>query len=120
MVVWGRCRDYGSLRDMDMPIFGIGQSIASAIKSNQLRFTEYNVPLNVAGAQVHPGDYILGDVDGVLVIPANMIHQVMDHVEILSEIQKKLDEALNNRIPIEQIRQIMQKRRRKIFNLPST
>jgi 4-hydroxy-4-methyl-2-oxoglutarate aldolase len=113
MVIWGRCRDYGGLRDMEMPIFGMGPSIASAIKSNQLRFTEYNVPINVAGAQVHPGDYIFGDVDGVLVIPANMIHQVMHQVEMLSEIEKELDEALKNRIPIEQIRQIMKKRRQK-------
>jgi regulator of RNase E activity RraA len=35
------------------------------------------VPVTVAGVAISPGDWILGDVDGVVVIPADKAQQVI-------------------------------------------
>jgi 4-hydroxy-4-methyl-2-oxoglutarate aldolase len=111
IVIWGKCRDYSGLRELDLSIFGTGAAIGSAISGNLLRYTDYNVPVNIAGTQVHPGDYIFGDADGVLVIPANYVNQVVYQAEMLSDIEKELDKALEDRLPIEQILPIMKKRK---------
>ncbi len=69
------------------------------IRGGHIAFTEYNVPINCAGARVCPGDYVLGDIDGVLVFSADRVEQIMELMEkiiviedeIMAEIIKKED-----------------------------
>jgi regulator of RNase E activity RraA len=63
-VLDGYCRDFAQVRDIEMPVFAKGPPMR--IRGGHIAFTEYNVPINCAGARVCPGDYVLGDIDGVL------------------------------------------------------
>jgi len=41
---------------------------------------DYNVPIGCAGVLVCPGDIMLGDEDGVVVIPSAMVPDVVEEV----------------------------------------
>ncbi|KGR75237.1 RraA family protein [Ureibacillus manganicus] len=65
-VVDGVIRDLSAIKSLDFPIFSLGTTVAAGFKNGG---GEVSVPVSVGGVAVHTGDYIVGDVDGVVVIP---------------------------------------------------
>ncbi|MFL1999033.1 RraA family protein [Lysinibacillus irui] len=65
-VVDGVIRDIAAIRELDFPIFALGTTVAAGNKNGG---GQVNIPIAVGGVTVHPGDYIIGDVDGVIVVP---------------------------------------------------
>ena len=51
---------------------------------------EINVPVQCGGAIVHPGDWIVGDEDGVVVVPQERLEMVMDAARRLAIVEKKI------------------------------
>ncbi len=67
IVTDGAFRDAPVIRSLDFPTYARGQN---ANLSNQLHFpSEINVPIACGGVAVVPGDVIVGDAEGVIVIP---------------------------------------------------
>lgn len=60
---------------------------------------DHDVPITCGSALVRPGDYILGDVDGVVVIPADRVSEVL-HLSVAKE---ELDNDLRRRIREENV-----------------
>lgn len=80
VIIDGAIRDLATLRGLDLPIFAAGVTPAGPYKDGP---GEINVPVSVGSVVVHPGDIIVGDEDGVIVVrPA-------DAADILSKAQKK-------------------------------
>jgi regulator of RNase E activity RraA len=51
-----------------------------------------NVPVVCGGVEVHPGDYVAADADGVIVIPGDVYSDVMDAASgVLAKEQQVLD-----------------------------
>jgi regulator of RNase E activity RraA len=73
IVVYGAMRDLSALRQMDVPIY---YSCTHAAGSRGMLCVDFNVPVNCAGVSVVPGDILLGDAEGVLVIPAHVAADV--------------------------------------------
>lgn len=66
IVLDGPIRDIDALSVMDFPLFATGANPAGPFKEGP---GEVNTPIAVGGVAVCPGDLILGDADGVIVIP---------------------------------------------------
>jgi len=66
LVVDGVIRDIAAIRELDFPVFSLGTTVAAGYKNGG---GEVNVPIAIGGVSVRPGDYIIGDVDGVVVVP---------------------------------------------------
>ena len=49
--------------------------------------TEWQTNVTIGGVIVHPGDYIFGDIDGVVIIPKEVVEEVID--ESLKTIEKE-------------------------------
>ena len=110
IVLNGRCRDYGQIRDLELPVFGKGA--AMELKNKRFKYGLYQVTLaNMAGAQVRPGDYILGDIDGVLVIPADRIEDIMYQAEMIIGVENEMEEAIMAKRPISEIKAIAAKKK---------
>lgn len=65
IVLDGPIRDLCSIRQMAIPVFGTGSTPAGPFKDGP---GEVNVPISCGGVQINPGDIIVGDGDGVIVI----------------------------------------------------
>lgn len=108
IVLNGRCRDYAQIRDLDIPVFGMGPAIA--LKKGKLRYTAYNVPVNIAGVLVNPGDYVLGDLDGVLVFPSRYAEDIMYQCQMIQEVEKEVEDAIRKKRPLSEIKTIVKKK----------
>lgn len=83
LVVDGVIRDIAAIRELDFPVFSLGTTVAAGNKNGG---GKVNVPIAIGGVAVHPGDYIIGDMDGVVVVPQNDAERMVAAAE--AKIQK--------------------------------
>jgi regulator of RNase E activity RraA len=69
-------RDSPHMLEKEIPIFCLGSASPGGTVFN----VDYNVPIGCAGVLVCPGDIMLGDDDGVVVIPIAMVPDVVEEV----------------------------------------
>jgi 4-hydroxy-4-methyl-2-oxoglutarate aldolase len=70
----GLVRDVARIRAMRFPVFHGG--IGPLDTRNRAEMVEKDSPVTIAGTEVAPHDWILGDVDGVVVVPADRAEAV--------------------------------------------
>ncbi|NLY80410.1 MAG: RraA family protein [Lysinibacillus sp.] len=85
-VVNGVIRDIAAIRELGFPVFSLGTTVAAGNKHGG---GAVNVPIAIGGVSVKPGDFIIGDIDGVVVVPQG------EEEEIIKKAEEKMakDEA---------------------------
>lgn len=91
MVTDSPVRDSAGIAALSMPVFAAGPAVRLPMTIEPVAL---DVPITCGGAQVRPGDVIVANEDGVLVIPsarlADVIHQVEDILVIEADLQKAI------------------------------
>lgn len=98
IIVDGPCTDIQAIRKIGLPVFSTGLSpITTKLIGNS---GEINTTIHCGGVSVHPGDLIIADDNGVLVLPREdvkelegIIKSTEDDIPKEQKIKQKLDEG---------------------------
>lgn len=94
-------RDIKELKKMDFPLFYRGKNPKTS--KGRCEINECQIPVTMDGVTINPGDYIFGDIDGVVVIPKDLIEQVLDRAFALIQDENRVRDGLLNGDSLEKV-----------------
>jgi regulator of RNase E activity RraA len=91
-VVDGLIRDLPAIRALgDFPVFARGVTPIGPLHRGP---GEVNYPISCGGIVVHSGDIIVGDLNGVVVVPQDMAGDLLQRLRLRSEAESEYTEAV--------------------------
>lgn len=84
----GGIRDTHQILSADFPLF-YEYRISNGSLGRCL-ITHYQIPIKIGDVTIKPGDIVMGDIDGVLIIPRNIAYEVLIRAEEIKENEKKI------------------------------
>jgi len=84
----GGIRDTHQILEKDFPVF-YKYRISNGSLGRCL-ITHYQIPIKIGDTVVKPGDVVLGDIDGVLVVPRDIAYEVLLRAEEIKANEKKI------------------------------
>jgi 4-hydroxy-4-methyl-2-oxoglutarate aldolase len=102
-LVDGGIRDVAWLGPLDYPVYARYRTPIQSI--GRWKVTGWDVPVSLPGAttqlvSVHPGDFILADADGAIVVPAARVEEVLAAAEAMGLHEQKVRAALAEGMPL--------------------
>jgi regulator of RNase E activity RraA len=94
-VMDGAVRDIGPIIEMNFPVFS---SSVSPVNPTGRASVTYNVPIVCGGVPVKPGDVILADWDGVVVIPQETAAEVLDKSVSLEKLEQQIRDRIRDAV----------------------
>ncbi len=91
IVIDGGVRDSQYLIELGFPVFAGAVSPQGGFKASP---GSINVPISCGGVSVSPGDLIAGDADGVVVVPASHVEEILQKAQAIQKKEEELEERI--------------------------
>lgn len=101
-VVHGAVRDVDFIRKTQYPVYCSGVYMRSG--KNRIHKVGQQCPITINGVLINPGDIIFGDDNGVLVIPRQIISDILDKAKKIKRTEHHISSALENGSSLAQAR----------------
>jgi 4-hydroxy-4-methyl-2-oxoglutarate aldolase len=92
LVIDACVRDADEIEALGFPVFARGLCIKGTGKDPE---GSLNEPITIGEVTIHPGDYIVGDRDGVVVIPQNRVAEAIEKTKAREEKEERTRAELN-------------------------
>ncbi|WP_306483693.1 RraA family protein [Anaerococcus sp.] len=91
-VIDGVCRDVDGIEEIGYGIYTKGRYMVTG--KDRVTVDSINVPISISGVQVCPGDIILGDDSGVIVIPKDRAEEALEIAKSIESTEQKIIEEV--------------------------
>jgi 4-hydroxy-4-methyl-2-oxoglutarate aldolase len=91
IVIYGLCRDTATLAQLPLPIYALG-TIPRAARATALPITQQ--PVHLGEVEVQPGDILLGDDDGIVVVSDAELDAALDTAEAIQRREATIRSAI--------------------------
>ncbi len=102
-VIDGICRDVDRAMELNYPIFARGNWMRTG--KDRVRVEAVQEAVNIGGIRVEPGDWLRGDGDGLVVIPASRLTQVLEVASEVHQAEERIRQAILQGATLRQARQ---------------
>lgn len=104
-VIDGACRDVHLCLELGYPIYSRSYSMRTGKDRVQVDGTQ--VPVNIGNARVRPGDLLVGNADGVVVLPSEHEDEILDIAETVESAENEIRAAVADGMSLKEARQKM-------------
>lgn len=102
-VIDGGARDTSYIAKIKFPVFARYTTPIDIV--GRWRLTAYNVPIQIGKVKIGPGDYVVGDHDGVAIIPQDVANEVITKAEEVIQTENLVRKAILDGVhPVEAFR----------------
>lgn len=102
-VIWGVCRDTSVAMQLGYPIYSSGRYMRTG--KDRVEVAETGSVVALSGVQVVPGDLVVGDEDGVVVVPQQRLDDVWAAVDRIRTAEESIREDVSRGRTISDARQ---------------
>jgi 4-hydroxy-4-methyl-2-oxoglutarate aldolase len=114
VVIDGTTRDAEELKDYGFPVFARATVPTSAVDASM---GQINVPIQCGEVNVNPGDIIVGDTDGVVVVPKTEADKILLIAQAISTLDDETIRWIKAKVPIDEIKKRRASRSKEIKEL---
>lgn len=101
-VIDGVCRDIQGSLDLSYPLFTRGWSMRTG--KDRVQLDALDVPVSIGGARVNPGDWLVGDADGVVCVPKERASEVIEIARSITAAEIKIRDAFESGMRLDDAR----------------
>jgi 4-hydroxy-4-methyl-2-oxoglutarate aldolase len=101
-------RDSEGIAALSMPVYARGTAVRLPLNMEPVAL---DVPVDCGGAQVRPQDIVIGCEDGVIVLPASRIDDVLYQAEDVEVIEETLQAAIRARAAVSEIEALIKRKK---------
>lgn len=88
----GVCRDSDCAVELGYPVFSRSRWMRTG--KDRVRVDGYQVPVTIGGVRVEPGDYLIGDADGVVALPATRATEIAEIAVRVRDVEDAIRSAV--------------------------
>ncbi len=92
VIVFGGARDVAGWRQVGMPLYCTG--LATKDKPAGMRITGFQIPVEIGGVLVRPDDILVGDEDGIVVVPRESLEALVEKVKFMFDVEAAMQQAI--------------------------
>ncbi|SDZ09708.1 RraA family protein [Tindallia californiensis] len=91
IIIDGSIRDVSACREIGVQIYCKNIVCSSSTKNSP---GEINIPIVCGGMNVHPGDIVVGDENGVVILPADDVDKILENAKKKQEMVEKIRQEI--------------------------
>lgn len=101
-------RDSAGMAELAMPVYARGTAVRLPLNMEPVAL---DVPVFCGGAQVRPGDAVIGCEDGVMVVPEARVDDVLYQLEDVERCEHDLAQAIRSRASLDAIEAVLKRKK---------